>query len=293
MDDATIYKKLKDTLKKPEDDKLRSIEFKTCHKYIAIVQADGDNLGKTIRSLPRNSDFETLSRELFLFAKQAGECIETHGGTPVYIGGDDLLFFAPVEYRNKSVFDLCHCLGELFSKKMKKLPVSAAPTLSFGVSISYYKFPLFEALAEAEQQLRSAKSGFNKRKNTLAFRFLKHSGRYFGGLLPIATSVHEEFINLINAKSETDLLSSVIHNLLRHQPLIEAVAQDHQRLKNIFANFYNEDIHARYSDFFEKLIALIHTTFTWSQYPHQDRIAFIHSVLRLKKSLKERRTEND
>ncbi|MDP3441527.1 MAG: type III-B CRISPR-associated protein Cas10/Cmr2, partial [Ignavibacteria bacterium] len=77
--------------------------FRNYHKYIAIVHADGDNLGETIRKIgDKVEDVKKLSKALFRFASKAVGVIGSYGGTNVYAGGDDLLFFEPVATVNPS-----------------------------------------------------------------------------------------------------------------------------------------------------------------------------------------------
>ncbi len=89
--------------------------FRFYHKYIAIVYADGDRMGKHIGN--QNADSAKLndvSKNLFDFGQAAKGVIVSYGGSPVYIGGDDLFFFAPVavveEGKTKTIFD---CIADL------------------------------------------------------------------------------------------------------------------------------------------------------------------------------------
>lgn len=80
-------------------------EFYNYHKYIAIVHADGDNLGETISKIGTNADqVKKLSKALFSFAYRSVGIISKYGGTNVYAGGDDLLFFAPVANGKQTIF---------------------------------------------------------------------------------------------------------------------------------------------------------------------------------------------
>ena len=59
----------------------------------------------------------------------------------------------------------------------KRKPLTKDVTLSFGLTISYYKYPLKEALAETRNQLKNIAKQLPL-KNGLAFRFLKNSGHW-------------------------------------------------------------------------------------------------------------------
>ncbi len=184
--------------------------FRRRHKYIAIVKADGDNLGKTVeRIYERFPDrINEVDQMLLEFNLKAIETIHAKGGRAVYLGGDDVLFFAPVKYGNDTVFDTVQTLNtayneqiaQLFSQFGEKFNESNSkekrafvpPTLSFGVSISYYKYPIFEALHQAEHQLDKAKD-MEKGKNSVAFNLLKHSGSQFGSRIPKKAAVYDNY----------------------------------------------------------------------------------------------------
>lgn len=76
-------------------------KFRFYNKYMAVVQADGDNLSKALHALHTFGDIKAVqvfSKLLIEFGYEATTLIQNFGGTPIYMGGDDLLFFAPVMY---------------------------------------------------------------------------------------------------------------------------------------------------------------------------------------------------
>lgn len=104
-------------------------------KYIAVVQADGDNIGTFIKFLyeqdNKNELIERFSKNLLSFAIEAVKLITTYKGTPIYAGGDDLLFFAPVAHTqynsenktvsiNKTILTLIKQLDNKFDEFFKK-----------------------------------------------------------------------------------------------------------------------------------------------------------------------------
>lgn len=160
-----------------EEPSLRQ-HFRPRHKYFCIVQADGDNIGKAIKRLNDEKSYSRFSEELAQFGQDAALKINEFGGKPVYIGGDDLLFLAPVYNGQDTIFKLIQDLDVAF--KAKNLHSEAS--LSFGLNVVYYKYPLFEAISEAYSILHEAKdykSKQGKKKNAVAFRLTKHSGTYF------------------------------------------------------------------------------------------------------------------
>lgn len=147
--------------------------LKPYHKYIAFVKADSDHLTKTIKGLKdQKRSVAELDKCLLTYNLQVIQLIEDYQGKAIFLGGDDLLFFAPVRNGEKNIFTLLHDINSAFDSAMEKLP--APPTLSFGVSISYYKHPMFEAIDKAEELLSKAKGAG---RNSIAWYLQKHSGQ--------------------------------------------------------------------------------------------------------------------
>ncbi|MDR2639148.1 MAG: type III-B CRISPR-associated protein Cas10/Cmr2 [Helicobacteraceae bacterium] len=223
IDDTAIYESL-------QKDK----SFRQLYKYIAIVYADGDNMSKTLSALSVEKTTE-FSAKLLDFSRRAAERIEGFGGLPVYAGGDDLLFFAPVYSGEKTIFALLEELGADFESA-----TDGKSTLSFGLSISYYKFPLREALEFARNEL-FVKAKNAKGKNALAFIIQKHSGQSFESVLS-----KSELSDLIEiAQNETDentaLPRGLHYKLAQHETLINQTPDN--RLRALFDNLFNEEIH--------------------------------------------------
>lgn len=234
--------------------------FRNYHKYIAIVHADGDNLGETIRKIGKNAEeVKKLSKTLFSFASKAVGVIGDYGGTNVYAGGDDLLFFAPVANANQTIFDLINNLDELFKKEVSQNPEITAilaepkPTLSWGVSISYYKFPLSEAIVSSRNLLFDDAKSY-KGKNAVAFKLIKHTGQFFGATFGKRGSDYKFFTKLQkdNFSTETDFISSLQYRISENEALLRVVfeAIDYPvRVENFFDNFFDEEIHSIKKDF--------------------------------------------
>lgn len=220
------------------------------HKYFCIVHADGDNLSRLNATLNSEKDYQKLSEKLSGYALDAAGIIDAYGGKPVYIGGDDLVFFAPVcSYKDGhtvSVFQLIQAL----SREYEKLGLGDATHLSFGITLSYYKFPLFEARQLSYEQLtdqaKKAKWRGGGEKNAVAFRLLKHSGAYFEGIL--SKTVLDAFVQAEQHLRDAngDLLSGVVYKMETLGGLIRRLQLDGQledRLEPLFDNFFNERVH--------------------------------------------------
>ncbi len=249
----SVYQKFKEELKRLGEKENKQKEWwkeilRLRHKYIAIVFADGDNVGKHIAELCENkASLSDFSKKLFSFSKEAVKMIQAYGGLSVYAGGDDLFFMAPVtnysnekaddaqgaacEKVNKNVFELCEGLNECFRKKLGGEKVS----LSFGVSITYYKYPLGEAVDLAQKLLKRAKGFSWKDKNTqhekqaLAFQISKHSGRYISAVFSLEESACKSVLDFLkedNSSQNDAFLASLIYKIDMLSGLLTAAARD-------------------------------------------------------------------
>jgi len=288
-------------------------DFRSRHKYICILQADGDSIGKVISEIGNDEDQITaFSKCLYDFAKKAAQLVFEYGGQPVYIGGDDILAFAPVYNNGKNIFDLITVLDQEFFAKFKDYEVQ--PSLSYGISISYYKFPMAEALSEARNLLfRKAKEykflakdaeGKNIQKNAVAFRVLKHSGQYFGCTLRKDSKSYTEFKKMILSQFEKDsFLNSVPHKILSNEVLIKAIGNDPVKVENFVNNNFNERIHKDenlpYKKFLDSLKNFIPMVFAEYKEKQKDdcekepdnRIEVLYSTLRMVKFLNQKDNE--
>lgn len=237
-------------------DKLRSY-----HKYICIVQADGDNMGKAVShsQLP-DGKVKEISEALLKFGEHAKATIEEYGGFPIYAGGDDLLFIAPVvgsDYTNifqllkkldtDSFGEVKRIVDECGLKTEDEKMIDIHASLSFGVSITYYKYPLYEALESARNLLfEKAKNVVGK--NAIALNLRKHSGGAF--YIEFSNSdkyLGKAFEDIILASGiEESVVSAMGHKIREAQSLFKLwIGKDDasSRNKNYFKKYleYNPD----------------------------------------------------
>ncbi len=264
---------------------IRSIDssrFKLCHKYIAIVRADGDHIGNLFKTLhqtdaedARNGASKNLAKNLAenlsRFALAASDKIRDFGGIPVFAGGDDLLFFAPVSTEKKdaggrwvrsNIFDLLHSIDQIFEDivlhsnalsdevKARLIAEKRRPSVSYGVSVSHHKYPLGESLYQAQDQLFSRiKAG--DRRNGIAWQITKHSGTGFGCILDKSGTVFPILQKLLDAElpaqAKADpFLASIIYKLEALEGLFQSTADSTERAEHfhhILYNNFNESIH--------------------------------------------------
>lgn len=246
-----FYTKIKNTFKE---------EFQSNCKYICIVQADGDNMGKIVSALDTDK-VKILSSALLAYGSEASRIIEDYGGLPVYAGGDDLLFIAPVVSDNKvegqyekvtNIFELLStidaCYKSMVDDRMDGKDLGRPEginkngihtSISYGLSISYYKYPLYEAWNSAIGLLFGTAKNVSG-KNAVAWCLRKHSGSGFTGALSkdlSDESVFQIFKELMNYSVDENLVSAIAHKLRANEDLLDILrTQDESRIKA----FYNK-----------------------------------------------------
>lgn len=203
-------------------------------KYYAILQADGDNIGKWLRGEfnPKIKDtihqkvkdaliaysegegreklqkilcskhpaspsiHQAFSRRLSTFALEHVRKIveDDHYGKLVYAGGDDVLAFLPIE-------EVLNCAYNL--QKTFKDVLSPNASMSAGILIVHHKYPLYLALEEVNNAEKRTKKHYGK--NGFCLRFLSRSGeqRECGGNWKLVG-----FINELICKFKNEEISS-------------------------------------------------------------------------------------
>ncbi len=246
-------------------------QFRNYHKYIAVVKADGDNIGKSLAKIGTSKKrLQKFSADLIDFSKEAAGMIHGYGAAPIYLGGDDLFIFAPLASLNEkgesieSLFSMIEKVDELFDSYMKHYPGSVRdvngqlqtkfPTLSWGVASAYYKHPLIDTIQKADQMLTEAKNTDRfPEKNTIGFSLQKHSGQTFDMFLEkrhkeAYTHAKTLLRDLLNGKDENPekLISGIAQRLKEpafDHLLTEAV--NNGTIPHFFNNTFNEAIHKR------------------------------------------------
>lgn len=243
VEEGSFYQYLKEKFGK---------DVKSYHKYICVVQADGDNVGKTVSHQELSEGkVNEISKALLQFGKNAKEAIDDFGGLPIYAGGDDLLFIAPVVGKDgTSILKLLDKLNDESFKPVKEIidPLKLKDdknklieaSLSFGVSISYYKYPLYEALDNARHLLFDvAKKVANK--NAIALELRKHSGGAFAMQFSKNQSdLKKAFEKMIAAScAEESVVSAVSHKIRSNEGLLKLwIGKDDAPARNL--NFFKK-----------------------------------------------------
>lgn len=220
-------------------------------KYICIVQADGDNMGKVVSSLSMNS-VSALSECLLNFGQRSCEIIRAYGGLPIYAGGDDLLFLTPILSSKGTILNLIEDIDKEYKNVQKYVEEQMVKdtkgndietSMSYGIGMTYYKFPLYEALESSRNLLfDTAKSVDNK--NAIAWILQKHAGSSFKAAFSKKNEkLYKAFIAVTNATEDELLVSAVSHKIRSNEGLL-----------SLWLGETNEIIENRLDNFFEKII---------------------------------------
>lgn len=269
-----------------------NIKLKKNSKYIAVVQSDGDNVGKIIANLKSKEELQVFSKKLFEYAKEANEEIKKYGGVTIYAGGDDLLFFAPVLCKQyslsenneeiKSIFDLLVKLDEVFKTKFddeinkikeqnthtKNKDKKALPGLSFGVSISYKSYPLKESMDTAignlfgEAKKYKCRNGMDTiEKNAISLKVLKHSGQEFNFVTNLESESLKIFREMINNCIAENVVNSILDKVRRDKKIIQTIAHDKHHVDSYVENVIREEYKDLAPKYFLNLKELINKTY--------------------------------
>ena len=275
--------------------------LKPYEKYLAVIYSDGDSMGRTLSSI---NEHTPLSRGLFEYNKESTRLINEYGGLPVFCAGDDLFFFAPiykkiewtkttgeqiVTYKGKTIFDLLEelkaafnsCITKSFDEYKRDHPTInyVIPTLSFGVSVTYYKYPMLEAIQLSQGLLfDKAKNGsfpselieqkYSPLKNNIVYSVQKHSGQTRGALLHNNNNeTLSAFLDLLRdyislgEKSDNELVTSVMHCLREKEAVLYNAIKNSNKLKYFFENNFDESVHKDKQKFFSSVQKLMNKAY--------------------------------
>lgn len=235
-------------LAKQFDPSKKDIEkpFLPCYKYVAVVQADGDNVGTIVKALASQSEEQLVefSKKLYQFSRDAVKLIDEYGGMNIYAGGDDLLFFAPVRCGDTTIFDLLKLLDEMLQETLKEYKDSK-PSLSFGLSIAHFKAPLYETIKDVSYRLFNVAK--EAPKNALAFQIEKHSGQQTASKISLNRATYKILQEMLAMKIHVDNvdLRGLTYDIKSKEAELIATKGIGERIDNFFDNNFDELIHKK------------------------------------------------
>lgn len=246
-----------------KDEKVENVLNKT-EKYLAILQADGDNFGKVISAISSDEQKVTkFSKDLVSFSENASKIIHDFGGTIIYIGGDDILAFCPLINHEKNIFEVIKELNTQFHNIFNdSIYTQYNVSMSYGLSISYYKYPLNEAMEIAHDLLMN-KAKKEPLKNCIAFQILQSSGSSRATILNFEKDKnYDAFLKMFADINEKDqLLQSLTYQLIEDEALLKACLKE-KRIDGYFENHYNpKDKNISVKNFIEAMKANLKTSY--------------------------------
>lgn len=256
-------------------------------RYFAVVNADGDNMGKFFLTFVKDAQAQLkVSQALLYHDKNASSIIGAYGGMTIYAGGDDLLFLAPVEGADgRSIYRLCEDLAQEFHDSLASAfgESESLPTLSFGISIQFYKSPLYEALDRARKLLETAKNNSEKcgdkeyKKDRIVIGLQKHSGQTHRLAVPNSRFVaFEEVFRMPEEMSDVPAsIRSVVRALRLFGPCFEALDSKaksgeiaEEAYVSSWRNFFDNEGQSQMQDFVTRLASTYYQDFLTSDGPH-------------------------
>lgn len=217
-------------------------EIRPYHKYMAIVQADGDNLGETANKVQNP---EELSELLFEFGQRAHDITKEFHGEPIYIGGDDVLSFMPTAFSEDgnffTVIDYIIKLSNAYKCKLNEKNLSGS--MSFGVNLFYYKSPLSLAVKEARTQLNYIAKKIPG-KDSLALLLTQHSGQKSALQFKLCEPELELFDTIMKNihSGKAEFPHGIHHKLALYKTVLTNLNRVEQ-IEHFFKNRFNEEIH--------------------------------------------------
>lgn len=264
---------------------------KKLSNYFAIIQADGDGMGKIINAdlsgqKNRQITLEDQENRIQLFSKlcmqytaEASKLIRDYHGVVIYAGGDDLLFLAPIISENGNIWTLCQEIGRQFNnifhpacnKEARTIvEENHVPSVSFGVSVNYYRFPLYEAFEDARNLLFGTAKNFGK-KNNFAISVHKASGQTSGYVCRMETkgtskdTLFEELIAYINlliqgeagdSLENNKMLHSLLYHIENNKELCKLALHNKEKRDKFYENVFDSMMQKNYRSYIDVVNAL-------------------------------------
>ncbi len=219
--------------------------FNKYHKYYALIYADGDKIGKYIKSLTSIDELVKLSKEFISSAQTGYQILLNYGALPLYIGGDDYLFLAPIVGNESNgltkptIANLCEAIRNNFKSHFEK--ISSEIDLTFAVSIHYYKFPLFEIMDNMYNLLRNVKDNVPG-NGKFSIQLTHHSGNPISAVFQMDSEEFKTWNNIMNTMNESTINQNMLYKIREFESVWKET--DHQGI----INFFNDTMGLKYND---------------------------------------------
>jgi hypothetical protein len=212
--------------------------------YYALLEADGDGMGKLLERVPSGEARTALVRALYEFSERAWDIIEAHQGCAFYAGGDELAAYLPADRAVHAATELTSAFAAIAGKAAATHLAAAVAeigpaTLSAGIAIAHVRDDLrwvrriaHSALDEAkarrrkalEQALAAAEPMEADRWGWLVVHEVPRAGstRPSGGPTKAFQERHDALCKLLAAEA---ISLSLAHDLLTDAEALDRQAQ--------------------------------------------------------------------
>lgn len=218
--------------------------------YFAICQSDGDNIGKIISSFDSRLDIINFSKKCSEYIVRSVAIVKKYGGVVIYAGGDDLLFLAPCVSSNINIMEIVKEINDVCLNVFKEFK-NYKPSISFGISIQYYKYPLKEALEKAFSNLFYKAKSKKEEKNAAILTLIKHSGQvidlelfqYSKNDYYFIKTINDIYLETFNLTNNNISIQSILYKLTEFKQLFNIAYNNKndadELIKNIWTNKYD------------------------------------------------------
>lgn len=202
--------------------------------YVAMIKGDGDGMGSHAKKI---GDAEKFSKMLFEFTKEVDRITAKRNGEAIFIGGDEFLVMIPfaVKEENKEIYTAFDFIDEIKTSFTKNLP---GATISFGLNIAYYKYPLSYMLKDVDMQIEDVAK---KEKNSIGIQLTQHSGQRTPLLFSFDGNDYSNFNTLLKdaIKSGDDFPKGIHHKISENGKIFESI-KDESQFENYWQNKFVE-----------------------------------------------------
>lgn len=216
-----IYSKASKDLKENVEKKLRvllkKMNLSEPPAYFALLQADGDHMGKLIDAQKSAADHAKLSAALDGFSTRVADIVEDHYGSLIYSGGDDVLALIPMH----QAVPCAKALEESFRKHLAAYGTQTyKPSLSVGLAFVHHMLDFSEARALAKEAEKLAKT----QRDALGVIYDKRSGgrRSFVGSWSYNPPIDQRLEDWISIIANGEMS----HGFLREIEELSRIAKD-------------------------------------------------------------------
>ena len=187
-------------------------------RWIGIASAVVDKIDYAASGGVANA--ESVVKAILAGASAVEVCSAVYLNTNAFIGEANRFLSAWME--RKGFENIAQFKGKLNIKDEQGLPIHTS--MSYGLSITYYKYPLYEAWKIAGNQLfgiAKDKERHGGLKNAIAWKIQKHSGStYEGSFSKSEAGLYDAFTHILYTLSKDRLVSAVAHKIRSNENLL-------------------------------------------------------------------------